>query len=148
MNKLNRVQSVIAALLVATAVALPGVSSARDRDDNPPGPRGGPGTNWENPPGPRGGPGASPDRVRHHDRVVVIRGHSAHFRPVGNGYYYNERYGWYRHGRGYWNQDARCWYDRDDNPPGPRGGPGTNWENPPGKRGGPGASPDRYGSCF
>ena len=34
----------------------------RDRDDNPPGPRGGPGTNWENPPGPRGGPGASPDR--------------------------------------------------------------------------------------
>ena len=34
----------------------------RDRDDNPPGPRGGRGTNWENPPGPRGGPGASPDR--------------------------------------------------------------------------------------
>lgn len=34
----------------------------RDRDNNPPGPRGGPGTNWENPPGPRGGPGASPDR--------------------------------------------------------------------------------------
>ncbi len=36
-------------------------------------------------------------------------------------------------------------YDRDDNPPGPRGGPGTNWENPPGPRGGPGASPDRRG---
>lgn len=35
-----------------------------DRDNNPPGPRGGPGTNWENPPGPRGGPGASPDRRR------------------------------------------------------------------------------------
>lgn len=35
------------------------------------------------------------------------------------------------------------WRDRDDNPPGPRGGPGTNWENPPGPRGGPGASPDR-----
>ncbi len=33
-------------------------------------------------------------------------------------------------------------YDRDDNPPGRRGGPGTNWENPPGWRGGPGASPD------
>lgn len=33
-----------------------------DRDNNPPGPRGGRGTNWENPPGPRGGPGASPDR--------------------------------------------------------------------------------------
>ena len=33
--------------------------------------------------------------------------------------------------------------DLDHNPPGPRGGPGTNWENPPGWRGGPGASPDR-----
>ena len=46
-------------------------------------------------------------------------------------YYYGRRYG-----RDYW-------FDRDDNPPGPRGGPGTNWENPPGPRGGPGASPDR-----
>jgi hypothetical protein len=45
--------------------------------------------------------------------------------------YYSPRYG----------RDYR--YDRDDNPPGPRGGPGTNWENPPGPRGGPGASPDR-----
>lgn len=35
-----------------------------DRDDNPPGPVGGPRTNWENPPGPRGGPGVSPDRLR------------------------------------------------------------------------------------
>jgi len=34
----------------------------RDRDNNPPGRAGGPGTNWENPPGPKGGPGASPDR--------------------------------------------------------------------------------------
>lgn len=38
-------------------------------------------------------------------------------------------------------------YDRDNNPPGPRGGPGTNWENPPGPDGGPGASPDRHGFC-
>ncbi len=36
----------------------------RDRDNNPPGMRGGPGTNWENRPGPQGGPGASPDRRR------------------------------------------------------------------------------------
>lgn len=28
--------------------------------------------------------------------------------------------------------------DRDNNPPGWRGGQGTNWENPPGRRGGPG----------
>jgi hypothetical protein len=33
-----------------------------DKDDNPPGPAGGPGTNRENPPGPKGGPGASPHR--------------------------------------------------------------------------------------
>jgi hypothetical protein len=37
--------------------------------------------------------------------------------------------------------------DRDNNPPGPAGGRGTNWENPPGWRGGPGASPDRFGRC-
>lgn len=34
----------------------------RDRDNNPPGAAGGPGSNWENPPGPDGGWGASPDR--------------------------------------------------------------------------------------
>lgn len=46
--------------------------------------------------------------------------------------------------------EARQWkkrhhrrHDNDNNPPGPRGGRGTNWENPPGPRGGPGASPDR-----
>ncbi|MFA6350446.1 MAG: hypothetical protein WCY12_05950, partial [Candidatus Omnitrophota bacterium] len=33
-----------------------------DKDNNPPGPEGGAGTNWENPPGPKGGPGASPDK--------------------------------------------------------------------------------------
>lgn len=43
----------------------PGASPDRrgmDRDNNPPGMRGGPGTNWENRPGPQGGPGASPNR--------------------------------------------------------------------------------------
>jgi len=38
------------------------VPKKRYRDDNPPGPKGGPGTNWENRPGPKGGPGASPNR--------------------------------------------------------------------------------------
>jgi len=36
--------------------------------------------------------------------------------------------------------------DRDNNPPGPAGGRGTNWENPPGPKGGPGASPNKPGS--
>ncbi|MBK5964388.1 hypothetical protein CCR95_09900 [Thiocystis minor] len=50
------------------AAVAPDVRSApprhRDRDGNPPGPAGRPGTNWENRPGPAGGAGASPDRRR------------------------------------------------------------------------------------
>jgi hypothetical protein len=37
-------------------------------------------------------------------------------------------------------------WDKDNNPPGPKGGAGTNWENPPGPKGGPGASPNRRGN--
>jgi len=54
----------IAALAAALLLSPFGEAFAHDRDNNPPGPRGGAGTNWENPPGPRGGPGASPDRRR------------------------------------------------------------------------------------
>lgn len=104
-----------AAAIALLALAAP--ADARDRDNNPPGWRGGPGTNWENPPGWRGGPGASPDR---HWRRVAYAGRV-----------------WV------WVPARACWLDRDNNPPGPRGGRGTNWENPPGWRGGPGASPDR-----
>ena len=39
-----------------------GLPPKRDRDNNPPGAMGGPGTNWENKPGPQGGPGTSPNR--------------------------------------------------------------------------------------
>jgi len=99
-----------------------GSALAWDRDDNPPGPLGGPGTNWENPPGPVGGPGSSPDW-----RPYPNRPHA----PTG-AYAPGWRYPPYPHR-----------YDRDDNPPGPRGGPGTNWENPPGPQGGPGSSPNR-----
>lgn len=98
---------------------------AGDIDDNPPGPAGGPGTNWENPPGPVGGPGASPDR-RYPYRVNPPGPAGG----AGSGWYYKRPYRHYG-------------YDRDNNPPGPRGGPGTNWENPPGPWGGPGASPNR-----
>ncbi|GEM_PF-6710430 len=34
--------------------------------------------------------------------------------------------------------------DCDNNPPGPAGGRGSNWENPPGAAGGPGTSPDSF----
>ena len=112
----------LATLAVAVCVGLFGCVQqthvVRDYDGNPPGPRGGPGTNWENPPGPRGGPGASPDATWRHTYVG---------------------------GRAWvWHPQRRCWYhDNDNNPPGRRGGVGTNWENPPGPIGGPGASPDR-----
>lgn len=111
------------------ALALNHPALAADSDDNPPGPIGGPGTNWENPPGPRGGPGASPN---YRPPVIVA--------PVPRpGAYY---------GRPHPRRNLAAPYrpyrwDRDNNPPGPRGGRGTNWDNPPGPRGGPGASPNR-----
>lgn len=122
---------------VMTVLAVP-AALARDRDDNPPGPVGGPGTNWENPPGPAGGPGASPDRRRHHRwlQTHMTRAEWQAFMSMKAA----ERHAFCGKKR---IPHDRCWYDRDDNPPGPVGGPGTNWENPPGPAGGPGASPDR-----
>ena len=66
--KMGGLMAVVAALLMSAPAGL----SAHDRDNNPPGPAGGRGTNWENPPGPAGGPGASPDRHprRHHHWCV------------------------------------------------------------------------------
>lgn len=132
----------ITVLVVIGALSCAGSAMARDRDNNPPGPWGGPGTNWENPPGPRGGPGRSPDRRR-----IVIFGQPHYFVLRPGGYYYNASFGYWHPRYGWWNQSAKCWFDRDGNPPGRLGGPGTNWDNPPGWRGGPGASPDRYGRC-
>jgi hypothetical protein len=131
--------SLLAALLALSATAS---AAPRDRDHNPPGPAGGRGTNWENPPGWKGGPGASPDR-----RWYRHGGKRHEFVVVRNGYYFNPRYGYWHPRYGLWNQAKRCWFDLDNNPPGPRGGRGTNWENPPGPTGGPGASPDRFGRC-
>jgi hypothetical protein len=127
------------ALLLVSATGA--CANAKDRDNNPPGPRGGAGTNWENPPGPRGGPGASPNRVFRYN------GHRYTFVPAHTNYYFHANYGYFHPTYGWWNQAGRCWNDRDNNPPGRVGGRGTNWENPPGTRGGPGASPDRYGRC-
>jgi hypothetical protein len=124
--------------LAGTAAAAP----HRDRDGNPPGPAGGRGSNWENPPGWRGGPGASPDyKLFRHGRA------SYRFERAAHGYWFSRDYGYWHPRHGLWHAAARCWIDLDHNPPGPRGGPGSNWENPPGWRGGPGASPDRYGRC-
>ncbi len=77
---------------------------AIDRDDNPPGPVGGPGTNWENPPGPKGGPGTSPDRhhwCKQHPKKCLDRDNNPPG-PIGG--------------------PGTNW----ENPPGPKGGPGTS----------------------
>jgi hypothetical protein len=110
----------------------------RDRDNNPPGPKGGPGTNWENKPGPQGGPGASPDQPRRVDRDNNPPGPKG-----GPGTNWENKPG--PQGGPGASPDKRFKRDRDNNPPGPRGGAGTNWENKPGPQGGPGASPDRRG---
>lgn len=129
------------ALLFAVMTAMTATSAlARDRDDNPPGPVGGPGTNWENPPGPVGGPGASPD-IRGQHQWLKKQMNKAEWRRF-QAMKAEQRHKFCDKKR---IVKERCWIDRDDNPPGPRGGPGTNWENKPGPKGGPGASPDvRY----
>lgn len=96
---LPRLLTGAAVLALTLGIAAPGM--ARDWDNNPPGPRGGPGTNWENPPGWRGGPGASPDRHWHRHHWVVDRDNN----PPGP-----------RGGPG------TNW----ENPPGWRGGPGAS----------------------
>ena len=128
------------AVITAALVLFAQAAWAVDRDNNPPGAAGGPGTNWENPPGAAGGPGASPN-VRHappsHHHKHFCRKHPKHAGCVANppgpagG-----------PGAGPIPPPPRKG-DIDNNPPGAAGGPGTNWENPPGAKGGPGASPNR-----
>jgi len=73
----------------------------RYMDNNPPGAKGGPGTNWENPPGPMGGPGAGPDR-----RPMMDRDNNPPGAKGGPG---------------------TNW----ENPPGPMGGPGAGPDKKP-----------------
>ena len=55
--KRHKIKTVLWNLVAFGALSALCVSPAfvRDRDNNPPGLRGGPGTNWENPPGPGAG---------------------------------------------------------------------------------------------
>ena len=118
--KPHKIRTVFWNLIAVGALSALCVSPAfaRDRDNNLPGPIGGPGTNWENPPGPIGGPGTSPNR-----RPIRIDRDNNPPGPRGG--------------------PGTNW----ENPPGPIGGPGTspnarrgwNWFNPPGPIGGPGA---------
>jgi hypothetical protein len=87
----------LAAILVPPAFAV-------DRDNNPPGPAGGPGTNWENPPGPKGGPGTSADRT------VYCKKHPLKCKDRDN------------NPPGPAGGSGTNW----ENPPGPQGGAGTS----------------------
>jgi hypothetical protein len=154
--------SAAAAAFALFTLGLAGEASAyRDHDGNPPGPAGGPGTNWENPRGPAGGPGASPDYRRYyydHDNNPPgpAGGPGTNWEnppgwvggPGASPNYRGWRHTYWGGGVWVWHPARLCWFpDPDGNPPGPAGGPGTNWENPPGPIGGPGASPDRR-ACY
>ncbi len=93
----------------------------KDRDNNPPGPKGGPGTNWEKSDYAPGHEYKKPYADANHDGTVDK----------------------YEKKQVRENWQERRGIDRDNNPPGPKGGKGTNWENPPGPKGGAGASPNR-----
>ena len=90
-------------LALPLAFGLAATAWAEDPDDNPPGPIGGQGTNWENPPGLEGGPGASPDRR------VTGRHHRRHHDPDDNP-------------PGQLGGPGTNWENR----PGPQGGPGAS----------------------
>jgi len=73
MNKFTKV-------LIVAALSVMGATSAMayDRHSNPPGPVGGPGTNWHNPPGPVGGPGASPSWHHRALKRAAVHHHRYH----------------------------------------------------------------------
>ena len=159
---MNRSKWTVATLVLATVALGTGCAHAqyRDRDNNPPGWRGGHGTNWENPPGPRGGPGISRDAYYWRDRDSNPPGWRG-----GPGTNWENPPGW-RGGPGaspdyrYWRYSASATASSASArllpqpytalaPPtgcgnaaaragsistrtaGPRGGPRTKWENPP-----------------
>jgi hypothetical protein len=111
--------------LAALAVLVIGLATAEAqprRWNNPPGSRGGPGTNWARP---------APWAPR---AVMRVRPYYRGAFRVRPGFRSRFAFGF---GYGLGRPGFRS------NPPGWRGGWGTNWANPPGPVGGPGASPFR-----
>ena len=151
---------VFLAVLVIALFAF-GTSWAKDKDNNPPGPKGGPGTNWENPPGAAGGPGVSPDKKipppdKRPPKKEFCRNHPNDPKCTGEGRFGatpaipagpglqpatpatppNKHAKFCRQHP--WHKKCQAGY----NPPGPRGGPGAGDvdNNPPGPKGGPGTN--------
>lgn len=126
-----KTRKLIFAILLA-AVAVPVAIPVFAAKDNPPGPAGGPGTNWDNPPCVAGATGTRVDRP--HRRLSVEQQTKLKaMTPEQRQAFFKQRC----------EERMQQRLDRDGNPPGPRGGPGSNWNNPPGPKGGPGASPNR-----
>lgn len=130
-----KARQLLLAILVA-AVSIPVALPVIAANDNPPGPAGGPGTNWVNPPGPAGGRGAGSERP-HRRLTDEQRAKLKAMTPEQRQAFFQQRC----------EKRMKQRFDRGNNPPGPSGGPGTNWEknweNPPGPKGGPGASPGK-----
>lgn len=156
------------AMALAAALVLAGISgTSLAKKNNPPGPKGGPGTNWDNPPGPAGGPGSSPGvkpaapppGVGAEKHRAFCLDHPADascqgwLPPKEHGYckYHpadpacHQRHGKFcrKHPSHPKCQAAAA----PDNPPGPAGGPGAGPlppkdvdNNPPGATGGPGTN--------
>ena len=179
MSGFVRRSCLVALLFVVMVSVCFTMAFAQDRDNNPPGPKGGQGTNWENKPGPQGGPGAGPDRGKgpggDQYRQVLGKPSSSQAAPEAGSSAVkgpNAPQGqehmpevlkekavvdqpWEKkadtNGDGIvdrveieqWKRLHPKHPDLDNNPPGPKGGPGTNWENKPGPQGGPGAGPNR-----
>lgn len=127
----------------------------RDNDNNPPGPRGGQGSNWEkndykrrdndnNPPGPRGGQGSNWEKNDYKNGRENSKEFLENHPKLADKLDKNDDGKVDRTERraGYEHMKEKSGYDKDNNPPGPKGGQGTNWENRPGQQGGQGASPD------
>tara|TARA_R110002167_G_scaffold34751_23_gene111139 strand:+ start:566 stop:949 length:384 start_codon:yes stop_codon:yes gene_type:complete len=121
---------IVAGLATAALSACANDPYRYDFDDNPPGPRGGWGTNWENPPGPVGGPGASPDRYYRHSESRY------EFSPRRYGYYFNRDLGYYHPDFGWMDNRRMCWRDEAWSPS-PRYS--TRWRTP--------GVPTRYRRC-
>ncbi len=73
--------------------------------------------------------------------IAISRYGKKHYRfsRRDDGFYFNNRYGYYHPTYGLWNQSKHCWWDLDDNPPGSTRRPGHEL--------GKSAGPARWSEC-
>jgi Spy/CpxP family protein refolding chaperone len=114
MNMKSR-KLMLAILLSAMAVPVAVPVFAANANDNPPGPAGGPGTNWTNPRCAANAPGVRADRP-HRRLTVEQRTKLKAMTPEQRQAFFQQQCA----------ERMKQRLDRGNNPPGPRGGPGAN----------------------